>query len=120
MPLLHFCCPTPVQINCVRSVTGSLTLIPRRLLTQKRIFSEAYCYKVATSRKATKCYFSYLNAQYLQSSLLLNIKLTWNYRSRGIANNAYNRQLSYGKNMTSHGFLSNISNSPSGIRRELS
>jgi hypothetical protein len=48
---------------------------------------------------ALKCYFSCLIAQYLQSSLLLNIKLTWNYR-----------QLSYGKNVTSHGFLSDISN----------
>jgi hypothetical protein len=59
---------------------------------------------------ALKCYFSCLIAQYLQSTLLLNIKLTWNYRPRGIANEAYNRQLSYGKNVTSYGFLSNISN----------
>jgi hypothetical protein len=94
--------------------------IPHRLLTQKRIFSEAYCYEVGTIRKALKCYFSCLIAQYLQSSLLLNIKLTWKYWPRGIANDAYNRQLSYGKNVTSHSFLSNISDSPSGIRRELS
>ena len=71
MPLLlHFCCPKPVQINCVGSVTGSLTHIPRRLLTQKRIFSEAYYYKVGTST-ALKCYFSCLIAQYLQSSLFI-------------------------------------------------
>ena len=121
MPLLlHFCCPKPVQINCLRSITGSPMLIPRRLLTQQRIFSEVYCYEVATSHKAMKCYFSCLIAQYLQSSLLLNIKLTWNYRPRGIANDNYNRQLRYGKNVTSHGFLSNISNSPSGIRRDMS
>jgi len=55
-----------------------------------------------------------------QVCLLLNIKLTWNYRPRGIANDAYNSQLSYGKNVTSYGFLSTISNSPSGIRQELS
>jgi len=36
------------------------------------------------------------------------------------ANDAYNHQLRYGKKVTSHGFLSNISNSPSGIRREMS
>ena len=29
-------------------------------------------------------------------------------QAQGIANDAYNCQLSYGKNVTSHGFLSNI------------
>ena len=57
--------------NLVGSVTGSLTHVPRRLLTQKRIFSEAYYYKVGTSCKALKCYFSCLIAQYLQSSLFI-------------------------------------------------
>jgi hypothetical protein len=72
MPLLlHFCCPKLVQINCVGSVTGSLTHVPCRLLTQKRIFSEAYCYKVGTSRTALKCYFRCFITQYLQSSLFI-------------------------------------------------
>jgi len=72
MPLLlHFCCPKPVQINCVGSVTGSLTNIPRRLLTQKWIFSEAYYYKVGASCTELKCYFSCLITQYLQNSLFI-------------------------------------------------
>jgi len=72
MPLLlHFCFPKPVQINCAGSVTGSLMHIPHRLLTQKRIFNEAYYYKVGTSRTALKSYFSCLIAQYLQSSLFI-------------------------------------------------
>ena len=72
MPLLlHFCCPKPVEINCVGSVTRSLTHIPRTLLTQKRIFSKAYYYKVGTSYTALKCYCSCLIAQYLQSILFI-------------------------------------------------
>ena len=40
-------------------------------ISQKRIFSKAYYYKVGTSHTALKCYFSCLIAHYLQSSLFI-------------------------------------------------
>ena len=100
MPLvLQFCCPKPVRINFVGSVTGSLTHIPRRRLTQKQIFSEAYYYKVGTSRTALKCYFSCLIAKYLQSSLFI-AKYQTHLELHAQGDCQY--QLSYGKNVTSH------------------
>ena len=59
-------------------------------------------------------------AQYLLISLLLIIKLTWNYRHWGFANGNYNSRLRYGENVNSYGFLSNIANSLSEIRQEKS
>ena len=76
MPLLlHFRCPKPVQITCSGSVTGSLTHRHCRLLTQKRIFSPAYYYKleqVVTHWNAILFQLVY-GSDYLQTSLFISI-----------------------------------------------
>jgi len=55
----------------------------RRLLTQKRICSQAYYYKVGTIVRHWNAISALYGSVFTEKCLLLNIKLTWNYKPTG-------------------------------------
>jgi hypothetical protein len=77
-PNFYSPCPNPVPISGSGQEASSLTHRHCRLLTQKRIFSPAYYFKVGTSGNSVESYIisAVLWLDYLQSSLFISINQT--------------------------------------------